>query len=203
MVNHLQAGMNEQDVFIGKDGYAFRVTAADEDMSAPLYASAEGIAHNPASPDDIGPYATGAELGFSQGEWLAGQGSLSLSCENGQGTVSASFEQLVPNATYTVWQSYVAMPPSVPLKVIDLPLGAQDGSQNVFNTDANGSALFSAELEACVPPSENHLSTVLAIAYHSDGQTYGLEPGDFGKNSHVQLFTFLPTAAQLAVQSGQ
>jgi hypothetical protein len=30
------------------------------------------------------------------------------------------------------------------------------------------------------------------MAYHSDGQTYGAYPGDFGKNSHVQLAAMIP-----------
>jgi hypothetical protein len=37
----------------------------------------------------------------------------------------------------------------------------------------------------------------LAIAYHSDGNTYGAEPGDFGLNSHVQMFLGLPPRSGL------
>jgi hypothetical protein len=32
----------------------------------------------------------------------------------------------------------------------------------------------------------------LAIAYHSNGDTYGALPGAFGLNSHIQLMTMLP-----------
>lgn len=201
MVTHLQAGMHEQDVFLARDGGAFRVTAADEDPSAPLYASAQVVDHNPADPDDIGPYAVGGALGLTQGAWLAGRGNLTVACAEGHGRVNAVFENLVPNAVYTLWQSHVALPPSAPLKAIDLPLGAPDGSQNAFRTDDSGAAVFEAELDACVPLSSDRLATVLGIAYHSDGRTYGAEPGDFGKSSHVQLFSFLPTGAQLDAQA--
>ena len=39
---------------------------------------------------------------------------------------------------------------------------------------------------------ERQLAAVLAIAYHSDGKTYGVLPGPFGQKTHVQLFTMLP-----------
>lgn len=199
LVTHLQAGMNEQDVFLAKEGGAFRITAADADLNAPLYTTAEGVPHNPASSSDVGPYTLGEPLGVTQGAWLAGGGSLTVRCEEGQGTVTADLEKLIPNATYTLWQSYVVAPPTVPFKAIDLPLGALDGSQNTFQTDGRGRAAFSVVLEACVPLSTEQLMTVLAIAYHSDGRTHGLEPGAFGHNSHVQLFTTLPTPAQMGL----
>jgi hypothetical protein len=50
--------------------------------------------------------------------------------------VDVAFDALVPAATYTLWFSYIVMPPTVPFSVIDLPLGAVDGSQNAFATDA-------------------------------------------------------------------
>ena len=40
--------------------------------------------------------------------------------------------------------------------------------------------------------SGEHLSSGLAIAYHSDGKTYGPLAGDFGSKAHVQLFLMLP-----------
>ncbi len=197
-VNHLQAGMHEQDVFIEREAGAnevYRATAADEDTSVPLYAATEAVAHNPSDMADIGPFAKGQPLDITLGEWLAGAGSATLSCEGGQGSLQASFEHLVPDATYTFWHFYTPAPATVPFQSIDLPLGARDGSQNVFTTDANGQASFSTTFDGCVSLSHESLTSALAVAYHSDGQTYGLSAGDFGANSHVQLFVPFPTAA--------
>ncbi len=36
------------------------------------------------------------------------------------------------------------------------------------------------------------MMAMLVIAYHSDGNTYGPDPGPFGTGSHVQLFVPLP-----------
>ncbi len=33
---------------------------------------------------------------------------------------------------------------------------------------------------------------MLAINYHSDGKTYGGDPGEFGYNAHIPLFLMLP-----------
>lgn len=198
-VNHLQAGMNEQDVFIEHEPGAaqvYRAVATDEDMDAPLFAAAAPVKHNPASAEDVGPYAKGMPLNVTLGEWLAGSGSATVSCKNGQGTLEASFENLVPDAVYTLWHFYMPAPPTVPFQSIDLPVGARDGSQNTFTTDANGNALYSETFEGCLPASTEVLTSALAVAYHSNGQTYGLEPGSFGTVSHVQLFAPLPAAGQ-------
>ena len=197
-VNHFQAGMNEQDVFVERDVGAsevYRATAADEDPGIPLYATTEAVAHNPSDMADVGPFAKGQPLDLTLGEWLAGTGSATLGCEGGQGSLQADFTNLVPDATYTIWHFYMPEPATVPFQSIDLPLGARDGSQNTFTTDASGNALFNTLFEGCLPLSLESLHSALALAYHSDGQTYGLSAGDFGANSHVQLFVAFPTAA--------
>ena len=79
-----------------------------------------------------------------------------------------------------------------PFATVDFPMGDSDGSQSVFQTDANGNADFALDFSPCLQMSNKRLMAMLAIAYHSDGNTYGPSPGPFGIGSHVQLFTGLP-----------
>jgi hypothetical protein len=195
--NHLQAGMHEQDVFVAQGDAVYRATS-EAPVTAALYASSEPVTHNPADPADVGPYPMGARLGFSLEDWLAASGDLTVACEAGSARVDVAFDALVPAATYTLWFSYIVMPPTVPFSVIDLPLGAVDGSQNAFVTDAQGHAEVSIALETCPLLSQGPLATMIAIAYHSDGRTHGFSPGAFGQTSHVQLMAFLPSRAELA-----
>jgi len=195
--NHLQGGMHEQDVFVADGDAVYRATA-ETPVVAALYASSEPVTHNPADPTDVGPFPMGTALGVSLEDWLAASGDLTVACEDGSARVDVAFDALVPAATYTLWFSYIVMPPTVPFSVIDLPLGAVDGSQNAFATDARGHAEVSITLEACPLLSQGPLATMIAIAYHSDGRTHGFSPGAFGQTSHVQLMAFLPSRAELA-----
>ena len=199
-VTHLQAGMvSEQDVHIEHEGVKgiFRVTADDTDMNAMIYTSAEGKGHDPTNPDANGPYEKGVALEVNLGEWLAGAGEVSVSCVDGMATVNASFQDLVPNGVYTLWYSTLALPPTSPLSIMNLPLGPRDGSQNSFIADENGNAMYELAYESCLRLTTDELGSMIALAYHSDGRTYALSPGLFGYNSHVQLFTLLPTSADL------
>jgi len=195
--NHLQGGMHEQDVFVADGDAVYRATA-ETPVAAALYASSGPVTHNPADPADVGPFPMGTALGFSLEDWLAASGVLTVACEAGAARVDVAFDALVPASVYTLWVSYIVMPPTVPFSAIDLPLGAVDGSQNAFTTDAQGHGEASFTLDVCPLLSQGPLATAIAIAYHSDGQTYGFSPGAFGKTSHVQLIAFLPSRAELA-----
>ncbi len=201
-VNHLQAKLPEQDVFIervaGSDE-VYRVTAADKNMNAPLYAAASPLPHDPGNPKAVGPFKKGRALGISLGQWLAGTGTGTYTCTKGQGTVVASFKKLVPDGVYTMWYALLATPPPMPMATYDLPIGARDGSQNVFRSNAQGSASLKASFEPCLQMTTDQFTALLAIAWHSDGKTYYGEPGPsdmrysgFGAVSHVQLFLGLP-----------
>ena len=72
-----------------------------------------------------------------------------------------------------------------------MPCGELDGSDNVFTADADGNASISLEMPPLWETTEDRLSA-LAIAYHSDGQTYGMHPGDFGRVTHVQALAPVP-----------
>ncbi len=195
-VNHLQAKLPEQDVFIEKtagSGEVYRVTAADKDMNAALYATATATRHNPFDPKAVGPYKKGQALGLTLGQWLAATGSGTYACASGQATVQASFRKLVPDSVYTVWYFFLPMPPTQPFTgTLDLPLGARDGSQNMFKSDAQGKAVYKATFKPCLTLSGEQLASGLAVAWHSDGKTYSSDAGPFGLTTHVQIFMLLP-----------
>ena len=86
------------------------------------------------------------------------------------------------------------------------PVGASDGSQNMFKADADGNGMFSLKLKALplstnityedyvamyvtkqVPISTRITWTLISVAYHSDGKTHGVTPGELGKTTHMQL----------------
>lgn len=197
-INHLQASFAEQDVYIeraaGSDE-VFRVTAGDKDMSAMLYASAAPVKHDPFNAKAIGPYKKGAPLRITLGQWLGAAGSGSYTCAGGQGSVNVTFTKLVPNGLYTMWYFFMAMPPQQPFTgTLDLPLGARDGTQNVFRANARGNAVYKAGFKPCLDLSGQQVKSGLAIAWHSDGKVYASDPGPFGLGSHVQLFLLLPEA---------
>ena len=197
-VDHLKAGMIEQDVFVEKfpgSGMVYRVLPQDREkyLDHSLFAVKEKQTHNPISAAEVGPYPKGESMGFTLREWLSAKGTANYTCEDGWGVLNANFENLVPNAVYTLWHSFFAKPPTEPFTgILDLPLGNRDGSQSAFTTDAEGNATIEIRFENCLQLSGDQLMSLVALAYHSDGVTYGVLPGPFGKVTHVQLFTPLP-----------
>ena len=92
-----------------------------------------------------------------------------------------------------MWHFFMATPPTEPfIGTYDLPLGSRDGAQSVFTADAGGEARFERSFKPCLQLTGEHLAAGLALAWHSDGKTYGVEPGGFGSVSHIQLYTGLP-----------
>ena len=195
-VSHIEVGMAEQDVMIerpGSAGKVFRVTPDDDDMNAPLYAANEPLAHNPFDASTNGPHPQGESLGLTLGDWLSAKGTAQYSEENGSGRLVAEFEGLVPNGVYTMWHFFMAAEGTEPfIGTFDLPVGKTDGSQSVFVADAEGRAIFDQTLEPGLQLSGEQLAAGIAIAWHSDGQTYGVLPGEFGYKSHLHLFAGLP-----------
>lgn len=202
LVNHIQAKLPEQDVFIESDTDSNMVVrvegeAANEAETAAknVFASSEAVPHDPfkVGENPLGPFPKGESLGFTLADWLAGTGSGTYTVDGEAAQIDLTLEKLVPNATYTVWCSRLTFPPNP--AVVDKPCGAEDGSENVFNTDTNGGGTFSVKLKP-LEESTKETASVIALSYHSDGKTYGAIPGDFGLNSHVQLFFLVPEPAQ-------
>jgi hypothetical protein len=198
---HVDMDMAEQDVYLERataPDRVFRATKADRDMNQPVFASAERQEHSPFDVHATGPYPKGRPLGLTLGEWFAAKGVGSYACTDGEATIDIRFEGLVPKATYTMWHFFMASPPTEPfIGTYDLPIGGRDGSDSVFSTDSKGGAHFQRTFKPCLQLSGEHLMGGLAVAWHSDGRTYGVKPGDFGLNSHIQLFLMLPPRAGL------
>jgi hypothetical protein len=200
-VDHLKAGMIEQDVYVertpGSDRF-FRVSTEEQAKykEAPVYGTAHPVHHAPFTPDAAGPYPKGRDLGMTLKQWLAGTGTAGYACGAGQGEVKASFKGLVPNGVYTMWHAVLTKArmgcAKCPFATLDIPVGAPDGAQSTFKADGQGSAEFEATFKPCLQLSGARLAALLAIAYHSDGNTYGPTPRSMGNISHVQLFTMLP-----------
>lgn len=196
-VSHLAAGMPEQDVFFeADDGTIRRMTGTDPlaALNSELLAAPEVVEHDPFQLGD-NPLAifeegtTGIPLGFTLGEWLAGTGTATYTVEGDTATLSISVRNLVPNGTYTMWCSRINFPPNA--LITDAACGAEDGSQNAFQTDLYGNADYTLEMTP-LPEATAESINAVALAYHSDGNTYGSIPGDFGYNSHVHVVAFMP-----------
>lgn len=189
-VNHLVAGMPEPDVLIENDvGEVMRV-AVDAPISAigqPIYASTSGDEHDMfmLGENPLGPYEMGQPLGLMLGEWLSASGSGSYTIVEDIANVEANLTNMVPNGVYTVWCSRVFVPPD--FKIENKPCGASNGSENVVVADEDGNLSFSIETFVLDLTDDDSIS-LIALAYHSDGKTYGADPGTFGYNSHVQVF---------------
>lgn len=198
-VNHLQAGLPEQDVFVEKStgsGQVFRVSDAEKDryLNATVFTSATPTAHAPFDPAANGPFAKGKSLGITLGKWLSAQGSGTYECTNGQGTLRANFTGLVAGGVYTLWYVFSPTPPAQPFVSLDLPLGARSGAQSLVKVGADGKASYTASFKPCLQLSGEQAATLVALAYHSDGKSHGGSPGPFGSATHIQLLAMLPPA---------
>jgi hypothetical protein len=200
-VDHITAGMVEQDVFVAREGSdgVFRVTIEDQAdyLDDTVFATTSGLHHDPVNMAAVGPYPKGRDLGFSLGDWLGASGSGAYSCNDGIGSLNASFSNLVPDGVYTMWSWYVAIPFPEPFATYDLPFGSRDGAGSVFTADATGTATYDGTIVTCLQGSGSQMAEGLAIAYHSDGKTYGPHMGPAGEVAHVHLFLLLPSSAEM------
>ncbi|MEM1264493.1 MAG: hypothetical protein AAGI50_00585 [Pseudomonadota bacterium] len=198
---HVDDGNPEQDVFIKTDSTArevWRPQPGHADLAAPIFASSEPQAHAPLDPTAIGPFPAGQPLGLTLGAWLAATGSGEYRCDGSQGHLEIEFAGLVPNGVYTLWHFFMVNGKTEPfIGSFDLPVGAFDGSQAAFSADADGNASYDQTFASCLQLSGEQLMAGLALNWHSDGQTYGMLPGDFGQNAHIQIYTALPTRPDL------
>ncbi len=195
-VFHIDDDLAEQDVFVERQpgsGKVFRPTKAERDLDQPLFATASPLPHAPFDSEALGPYPKGRHLGLTLGQWFEAKGEGRYRCKDGEGHIAVDFAGLVPGGVYTMWHFFMASPPTEPfIGTYDLPVGARDGAQSVFTADDRGAAGFERSFKPCLQLTGEHLAAGLAIAWHSDGKTYGVEPGHFGTVSHIQLYAGLP-----------
>lgn len=201
-VNHIQANLPEQAVFIETEENADQVVRVEgetgkdpKNLAKKTFAAATAIDHDPfkVGQNPLGPFPKGNELGFTLGQWLGAQGSGTYTVDRNIAELNLTFTKLVPNGIYTVWCSRIKFPPNP--EVVDRPCGNPDGSENSFKADEQGNGTFNVKLTS-LEESTKEITSVVALVYHSDGKTYGANPGDFGLNSHVQIFYLLPAPGQ-------
>lgn len=168
-------------------------------LAKEVYAAATPTEHDPfkVGSNPLGPFDKGKPLGFTLQQWLGASGIGIYSVDGETAQLELSFKNLMPDGVYTVWCSRLTFPPEP--KVVDRPCGAEDGSENSFTADAKGIGSFSLKIKALEASTEETASAI-ALAYHSDGKTYGASPGDFGLSSHVQLFFLLPVPTSNATK---
>lgn len=208
MISHVQFGVFEMDVFIERatePGKVYRPSPGESGTAltkdAPLYATAAETPHDTTF-TNAGPFDKGAALGFKLSDWLAASGSAAYLCTGGStARIDAAFSGLVPNGVYTFWNARLQFTDGKITGGQDLPLGTADGSQNTFQADEKGNGRLSATWTGCNEPSTggpgigpDGVARLFAIAYHSDGQTFGGSPGPFGQSTHVQLFGIVKAA---------
>jgi hypothetical protein len=140
-------------------------------------------------PYDAGPYEAGLPLGFTMAEWISASGHGAYSVRSGGATLHMEFENLLPEAVYTAWCVRVNLPD---VTITDMSCGEVDASNNTLVTDADGNGVITIELNEALQPSTVDIRTVIAIAYHSDGRTYGQYSGDLGRTTHQQLVYEFP-----------
>jgi len=192
-------GMVEQDVFIqnpANSNEVLRIPVAKvaNHMNAALYGSAEEPPFEPMKAELTESYPKGAALDLTLRDWLKAKGSGSYACNGKKATLKASFQNLVPNGVYTMWNFIDLDPPSAPWQGVMVPAGMRDGSQSIFKADAEGNATYDQVVEPCPQLSGTQSLAGLAIAWHSDGKTYGFSPGGLGVVAHAQLMTIFPPA---------
>jgi hypothetical protein len=195
-VAHPAMGMPEQDVYVEAEegsGEVIRVVAEEVEAyaDAPVYGTGAPVAHDLFALDEalFGPHPKGVELGFTMGEWVAAGGHGTYTVTGDKAEIDIMLHNLVPDGVYTIWCARVSFPPNY--GIVDKPCGAQDGSENTVVADADGNITFQLEMNALEESTAESVN-VIAAAYHSDGQTYGEYPGDFGLNSHVHIVSIIP-----------
>src|SRR3989338_757233 len=121
--NHLQAGFPEQDVFIESGTASSKsqvvrmegnIATGSAVLNSLVYASATTTIHDPfkVGQNPLGSFPKGKSLGITLEQWLAGTGSGTYTVDSGAATLDLTFQNLVPNATYTLWCSRLTLPPN-------------------------------------------------------------------------------------------
>lgn len=197
---YLTDGMVEQDVFVKSSANASEVrripvAQVAEYLDTEVYAAAIEAPYEPMKTAPTETYPKGSALGITLRDWLQAKGSGSYVCDGKKATIKASFQGLVPNGVYTMWNFIDLNPPVQPHQGLLMPAGKRDGSQAIFKADAGGNASYEQVVEPCPQLSDTQSLAGLAIAWHSNGKTYGFSPGGLGVVSHAQLMTLFPGGA--------
>lgn len=115
-------------------------------------------------------------LGFDLQSWLSAIGTATIAEKDGKVTLDATFKNLQPNASYSLFENHFDTKP-ITFTPID---GA--GKTNSFTAKADGTASVTVTL----PSMPTHDNAVLLI-YNSGGHPQGTERGRIGVDAHHQI----------------
>jgi hypothetical protein len=156
-----------------------------EDASAPEANGPQGIKHvagaRPALVDqDVKTSklfnAEHKPLGFDLQSWLSATGTVTIAEKDGKVTLNATFKNLQPNASYSLFENHFDTKP-----VTFTPMDGA-GKTNSFTAKADGTASVTVTL----PSMPTHDNAILVI-YNSGGQPHGMERGRIGLDAHHQI----------------
>jgi len=173
------------------DGMVMRATSLNDNLiNLPLYTAKDPVPFDMIEPPyDAGPYEQGEPLGFTMAEWMTASGTGTYVINDSEVLLDAQFENLVPNSVYTTW----CIRMNLPLDMPDIkPCGSSDGTENWFTSSELGIGNVAIKLDQPFEPSTKDVRSMIAIVFHSDGNTYGPSPGAMGKNAHMQLVYEFP-----------
>lgn len=115
-------------------------------------------------------------LGFDLQSWLSATGAVAITEKDGKVTLEATFKNLQPNASYSLFENHFATKP-----ISFTPMDGA-GKTNSFTTKADGAASITMTL----PTMPTHDNAVLVI-YNSGGRSHGMERGRIGIDAHHQM----------------
>jgi hypothetical protein len=116
-------------------------------------------------------------LGFDLQSWLAATGTASITeNDDGKVTLTATFKNLQPNASYSLFENHFDTKP-----ITFTPMDGT-GKTNSFTAKSDGTASVTMTL----PSMLTHDNAVLVI-YNSGGQPHGTERGQIGVHAHHQI----------------
>lgn len=118
---------------------------------------------------------SGIPDGFTEQQWMQARGNVKITdVSNDSYTIKLQARGLVPHGLYTVWWMKEERGENVAGPAGGLPY-------NDVRADANGN------LTTVISIPKNNDYEMMAMAYHSDDQTHGNNPGENGVNSFGHL----------------
>lgn len=118
--------------------------------------------------------------GAPEENWLDAWGfAIAHADEDGNLVVDIYANNLVPEGVYTLW--------GVNMGMVGMQVAPAGGAEaNAFTASEDGDIAFTVTVGA------DESYEMLAVAYHSDGQTYGDEPGAMGEVTFTHLMGAFP-----------
>ena len=142
---------------------------------------------------------------LTRAEWDAAEGTATITCEEGGTRYDLEFSGLVPDGVYTIWyfptKEPIGRSPSGRLEDLIAsantmgggPLGLDNGDENAFTSDSEGSGGLNVLVTDPVPECDLAGGTFLVVAYHMDNRTWGSEIGPLNANAWQGVFIYSPS----------